>query len=141
MNKWLACFAVLLLTISSLSRAAEPNAETKTYRDVVFGPTQHLSGVYVTNFELNNFFACDSSRGECANWIVRDGEAVWCEAVACADLERRIVELNGSHNNWAAFSVMFLGRRAVQRHPNQSMHDTESKIFLERIERFVLLEK
>lgn len=105
---------------------------------IEFGPPSEFAGVYFTNFENSKFTECNGDA--CKAWIQAEQERLLCVPEACEDLGMRIKAMNGCAARWATFKVVFAGRRSVHRSPKQHMYDTESKVLLERIKLFELLE-
>jgi len=71
------------LAASAALAASSPNI----VRDgITFGATEHLSGVYFTNFENSTFVLCDSKKGECRDWAgSAKSYGLSCEPRACTD--------------------------------------------------------
>jgi len=132
--------AVFCLSLTFVATFAFAQA-TVTRGGVTFGRTERLSGVYFTNFENSLFVRCDRNAGGCRDWTT-SSDKYWltCDPAACADLERRIVALNGSHDRWGLFAVDFEGRRSTSPNPSSGLHDPGRKVLVEQIENFTLLE-
>jgi len=137
--------SLLLLIVATEQSQSQPVTPKQTksviHNDIVFGPLRHFSGTYFTNFERSTFSECDRAKGKCDAWEVTESEWVSCAPAACADLESRIKNLAGSHNISSLYAIDFLGRRSVDKTTKKFLGDTESKVYVERIEDFQLLKK
>lgn len=126
------------LVLASASLASEPReAPTKTIDGRLYGPTTSLRGIYFTNFENSVFTEC-ANETACKSWNLKSGATVNCETIACDDLEKRTVLLNGDHNKSGIFTIEFVGRRAVTKAATHFLNDREDAVLVEKITSFRL---
>ncbi|WP_404335579.1 hypothetical protein AB2M62_16620 [Sphingomonas sp. MMS12-HWE2-04] len=130
--------ALVLLPDVSLAQTGPGNASSVNHGGRAFGRVEKLEGVYFTNFENSVFTPCAGPA--CEAWADKIGYNVDCRPELCAELERRIVALNGSHDTWALFAVTFYGRRTTRTYPKTSLHDRGQSFLLEHVGDFRLLE-
>jgi hypothetical protein len=134
---FLALSGLSLVLVATVALAQS----TATQGGVTFGRTERLSGVYFTNFENSTFVRCDRNADGCRSWVGSpESYGLMCEPAACADLERQIVTLNGSHDRWGLFAIEFTGRRSIAPNQSRGPHDPAKKVLVERIEKLTLLE-
>jgi hypothetical protein len=98
-----------------------------------YGPSQRITGVYFSNWENSTLTACRAKDAACNPPATAEREWLECAPDACADLERRIKALGGDPQAGVRVVVTFEGRRAVQRRPKAYLHDSESRLYAERI--------
>ncbi len=122
----LSC-AVLLAAGSALA-SDRLVAEGRAY-----GPSQRITGVYFSNWENSTLTACPAKGAPCNPPSTAEPEWLECAPDACAELEQRIKALGGDPQAGVRVVVAFEGRRAVQRKPKAYLHDTESRLYAERI--------
>jgi hypothetical protein len=128
----------MALLIAGTGATAKMAGERVAHGGLVYGPSERLSGTYFTNFENSRFTRCP--RQGCSKGAPREDFTVDCTPDACRDLERRIENLNGSHDNWGTFEIVFQGRRAIRRHPLRYLGDSDQDVLIERIETFKLID-
>jgi hypothetical protein len=134
----LCCLSVATCASSSAG-AKQDVASTKTVNGTAFGPMTSLRGVYFTNFENTVFTEC-ADDNSCHDWASKGGAWVDCDPDACTDLEKRIRELNGNHDNWGTFAITFVGRHAIAKRTKRFLNDREDTVLIEKIVSFRLIQ-
>jgi hypothetical protein len=124
--------AVLLLFVL-LAAAPAAAGDGLVWRDRSYGPSQRISGVYFSNWENSVITACPPKADSCAPPADTEREWLECAPEACAELERRITALGGDMQTGVQVFVTFEGRRALKRKAKTYLHDTESRLYAERI--------
>lgn len=123
-----------LLSYAALLAASPSFAGDRlVVRDRAYGPSQRITGVYFSNWENSTLTACSAKSAPCNPPATAEPEWLECAPGACAELERRIKALGGDPRAGVRMVVTFEGRRAVQRRPKAYLHDTESRLYAERI--------
>jgi hypothetical protein len=129
---------ILLLMAASPQATAPSGAPAVSQRPL--SAVHEFEGVYVTNFEIGYFVACDPATGGCDNWSKQElrwlvGEDWAREKMLMACVAR----WNGSRDRWALYAIRFQGQETLDRQPKQVLNDTERPVFFDRIEALELI--
>jgi hypothetical protein len=97
-------------------------------------PPRLFLGLYVTNFEVSYFVECDTSSGDCDNWLQRERRNLSGSSEAQeSHLTNCVERWNGSVGRWALFAISFRGRETLDLQQRRLMYDTERRVLLDEI--------
>jgi hypothetical protein len=100
-----------------------------------FGPREHLSGVFFSNFENAKFFVCGDKAEPCLTRPESDDYTLSCDDGVCASLEESIRSAANPPANTVYLSVELVGRRSLGKARPRFLGDPGRVVRVEQIER------
>jgi len=106
-----------------------------------FGPAEHFSGVFFSNFENAKFFVCALSDKTCENWNQGEMYTLSCSEDICGILKEKIHEIAKSSDDAVYLRVELTGERSLSRLAPKFLGDPGQTIKVEKIESVTVLSK
>jgi hypothetical protein len=117
-----------------LAPISPPGDQGLTFKGTSFGPRQHLSCEWFTNFENSRFEQCRVLGAQAARF--EDGAAIECLGQACGQLDaraRKVARWNKPEPVWGTFTVEFYGRVSTTRHEKRYLGDGTMTVLIEQL--------
>jgi hypothetical protein len=123
-----------LLCVTVLTAGLAMGAASAAPKKVRFGPVEHLSGIFFSNFENATFFLCPSPTEKCPAGG-DNGYLLKCDRTICGGLEAAIREAARPPDQTVWLALDFLGRRSMGASRPQFIGDPGRSITVQRIEK------
>ena len=105
-----------------------------------FGPPQHITGVFFSNFENARLFVCDDGSTPCARWADGQDYSLRCKGAVCDPLSKALrVAAAKTEDQTAYVRVRLVGRRSLKQAKPRFIGDPGREILVERIESAVAI--
>lgn len=117
-----------------LAAISPPGGQGLTFKGTTFGPRQHLSCEWFTNFENSRFEQCHALGGQAVR--VEDSASIECLGQACEQLDaqaRNVARWNKPEPVWGTFTVEFYGRVSTTRHEKRYLGDGTMTVLIEQL--------
>jgi hypothetical protein len=105
-----------------------------------FGPTEHMSGVFFSNFENAKFFLCQPTAPACQEWSKADDYTLSCEKDACALLDEKIKANAKKPDQTVYLRITLTGKRSQSKASPKFLGDPGRIIQVEQIESVVVIQ-
>jgi hypothetical protein len=132
-----------LLSVIGLCAAVAFSANAQTPESPgtpEFGPTEHMSGVFFSNFENAKFFLCPPTVPACQNWSKADDYTLSCEKDACALLNEKIKANTKKPDQTVYLRITLTGKRSKGKASPKFLGDPGRTIQVEQIESVAVIQ-